>query len=62
MIVTIHDARKLGYCLSGMSQFFARHSLDFRSFVQNGIDEQALLNTGDFMAVAVVEMAQKRNG
>lgn len=48
-----------GYCVRGMRQFAERHGLDFDAFAREGIEAQALLNTGDAMAEAIVREAEK---
>ena len=58
MIVTIKDVRKAKYCMSGARKFFARHGLDWSSFARNGIDEEVLRQTGDAMALKVIEVAR----
>lgn len=66
MIVTIQHLRtvpgltaKPGFCARGGRRWFARHCLDWSAFVRAGIDEQALVATGDGMALALVEHARK---
>lgn len=46
MIVRIEDLRRAGVCRDAR-HWFARHGLDWRDFVRNGIDADALLATGD---------------
>lgn len=66
MIVTIQDARAVltptgrGYCSRGIRAFFQRHGLDFNDFLKNGIEEEKLINTGDYMALKAVEVARER--
>lgn len=65
MIVTHAHFRSIpsrggrGYCASGGRRWFARHGLDWTDFVKHGIAEQALLATGDGMAIALVDWAHK---
>lgn len=59
LIITAVHARRAGYCLSNCRPFFARHGLDFRDFIRNGIDAEKLLATGDDMAARVVALAQR---
>lgn len=61
IIVTIDHARAAGMCVQGMRAWFARHGLDFRAFLREGIDAKTLLATGDAMAKRVVELAQSRH-
>lgn len=69
MRVYIRHARSVlgpngrGYCVKGMRQFAARHSLDFDAFAREGVDADVLLNTGDAMAAAIVQAAtEEQNG
>lgn len=50
---------KPGFCLPLSRQWFARHGLDFRAFVREGIDAERLLATGDGMAAALVQWARE---
>ncbi|MGH8075619.1 MAG: hypothetical protein ACREO4_16335 [Lysobacter sp.] len=64
---TIPASRGAGYCSRGGRAWFARYGLDWSDFVRNGIDEQALLATGDGMAIGLVKWAhvceeQERSG
>lgn len=67
MIITTKHARSVmgpsqtGYCAKGMRLFAERHGLDFALFCKHGVDESVLLETGDAMALLVVEEAH-RNG
>ena len=47
------------YCSPGIRLFFKRHNLDLADFIKNGIAAQALIDTGDTMALRVVEAAMK---
>ncbi len=60
VIVTINDVRAVGLCVNGSRAWFARHGLDFRAFLRDGLDAQTLLATGDAMAQRVVEHARAR--
>jgi hypothetical protein len=44
-------------CVIGTRAWFKTHNLDFADFLDNGIDEEILLATGDAFAIAVVEQA-----
>lgn len=63
MIVTLDHFHTIpsrggrGYCNRGGRPWFARHGLDWGDFVRNGIDEEALLATGDGMAINLVRWA-----
>lgn len=58
--VIVQDLKVLGYCNRGSRPFFERHGLDWSEFVKNGIDAELLLATGDWMALQVVEAAERR--
>ena len=58
IIITINDVRAAGLCVNGSRAWFARHGLDFRAFVREGLDAETLLATGDAMALRVVNYAQ----
>jgi hypothetical protein len=49
----------LKYCNPGARAWFHRQGLDWAEFVRDGLPEEAFLNTGDAMAIAVVEEARK---
>lgn len=53
-IITMAQIRAAGGCASGVRAFFTRYGLDFRDFMENGIEAGALLATGDALAVDVV--------
>lgn len=48
-----------GYCHRAAREFFASHGLDWQDFLNNGIDENALLATGNALAQALVEHARE---
>ncbi|MDX9861605.1 MAG: hypothetical protein RBS99_11890 [Rhodospirillales bacterium] len=60
MKITMNDVRACGMCSSGARAFFARHGLDWRDFLQNGIDADTVAATGDAMALTVVERVNGR--
>jgi hypothetical protein len=49
-----NDMDKLGYCARGARRWFARMGLDWAAFVRDGIDADALRETGDAMALRLV--------
>lgn len=61
VIVVQKDMRALRYCSRGVRDFFRRHELDYSNFLKNGIPASQLEETGDAMALAVVEVARGRN-
>lgn len=60
LIVTHADMRSIGYCNRGAREWFARHSLDWSHFIDEGLPADVLLATGDSMAQDVVQVAQQR--
>ena len=61
IIVTARDARAASMCITpGTKAFFKKHGLDFKDFVKNGIKASILAETGDAMALIVIEVARGR--
>lgn len=57
------DVRRAGFCITpGARDWFARHDLDFRDFIKNGISESEFLNTGDALAQRVVDHKRANGG
>lgn len=56
--ITIDHVRAAGLCVHGARTWFERHALDFRAFLQQGLDAGTLLATGDAMAERVVAQAR----
>ena len=59
VIVRMEHVRALKYCARGVRAFFIHHGLDYAAFLQHGIEAEKLAVTGDAMAFAVIEEAQK---
>lgn len=53
-----HSIRR-GFCRGQSRQWFRAHGLDWREFVQRGIEADKLTATGDGLALAVVEWARQ---
>ena len=53
--ITIDHVRAAGLCVHGTRTWFERHDLDFRAFLQEGLDAETLLDLGDAMARRVVD-------
>jgi hypothetical protein len=51
-------SKRTGFCARGARAWFERHELDWGDFVRNGIDAQRLLDTGDGLALILVEHAR----
>ena len=58
--VTVHHARRAGYCLLGCRAFAKRHNLNWKKFVREGLDAEELERLGDAIAMKVVEIARGR--
>lgn len=56
--VTMAHIRKARMCSRGTRAFFQRHGLDWDSFLREGVPARALADTGDAMALQVVEVAR----
>ncbi|MBE5226701.1 hypothetical protein IG611_15255 [Pectobacterium sp. A535-S3-A17] len=62
MLITMEHVRAGGGCASGLRTFFNRYQLDLKAFLDNGgIDSDALLATGDAIALNIVRLAETRN-
>jgi len=60
LIITTEHLRVIeGYCVAGAKDFAKLHHLDFKRFIQEGIPATDLLNTGDALAIRIVELAQQ---
>lgn len=60
VVVTTQDATELGFCMKAVRSFCLAHGIDFRSFVENGIEGDALLPLNDHNALEMVEHAMAR--
>ncbi|PBJ83699.1 hypothetical protein CMZ84_04205 [Lysobacteraceae bacterium NML93-0399] len=66
LIVTRHHlftvpgfSARAGFCRAGARTWFRRHDLDWTDFVRNGISADALIRTGDALALALVDWARQ---
>lgn len=60
--VYIRHIRALGYCASGTRQWFAKHNIDWNSFLENGATFVELEGTGDELAFRAVAKAREEYG
>lgn len=58
MRIYMSDIRKANMCSKGTRQFFVNQGWDFQDFLKNGIDAEKFIETGDAMALQVVEVAK----
>ncbi|ESQ85380.1 hypothetical protein AEAC466_04290 [Asticcacaulis sp. AC466] len=60
--ITVTDIRE-SHCAIGLYGWCKRNGIDFRKLMDDGIDAEVLLATGDELARKVVErVREKRNG
>jgi len=58
LIITTEHLRNVdGYCVAGARAFAKLHGLDFKAFIGHGISAEQLINTGDALALNMVEQA-----
>lgn len=62
VIVTMKHIRMAKMCSRGTREFFLRHGLDWSSFLKEGIPAHKLADTGDAMALHVVDVAEGDHG
>lgn len=61
MRVYAKDVKSAGYCLNiGARRWFARHNLDFREFMRDGMDAEAASHINDAFMTKVLEAARGR--
>lgn len=56
--VTMAHIRRARMCSRGTRAFFQRHGLDWDTFLRDGVPARTLADTGDAMALQVVEVAR----
>lgn len=57
--VTIHHARKLGYCISGIRRMCEQHGLDFRKLVREGYTIEEISDLDDALIQRVIAVAKQ---
>lgn len=50
LIGTAQDAKRHGFCISGVKKVAKKHNVDFRSFIKNGITVEELRSLNDPLA------------
>lgn len=60
--VYMRHVRAAKFCSGGARNWWKRHGLDWSDFLDNGIAEETLLQTGDALALRVIEIARNENG
>lgn len=59
-MVTMGDVRARGWCVSGAREFGKRYSLDWRTFLREGLPCEVMLATGDDLARQLVDDVRNR--
>jgi len=59
-IVTVQDARAVGYCRRGSHTFSEMYGLDWMDYLHNGIPASKLRSLNDALVNKVIEQARKR--
>lgn len=57
--VDVAMLQRNGFCLSAVRRWFKEHNLDFRDFLDNGIDVEVLRGLNDGLADRAIEFAEK---
>lgn len=60
IIVTIQDARAIGYCRRGSHTFGQLYGLDWMDFLKNGVPASKLRSLNDALVDKVIAQAEKR--
>lgn len=60
VIVRKEDAIALGYCMTAIRPFCRANDINFRSFIEHGIEADRLLGFNDQYAIDMVEQAMRR--
>jgi len=60
VIIYMSDIRAARMCSRGTRDFFKRHGMDWNKFLKEGLPVEQVINTGDPMAMQVVEVARGR--
>lgn len=60
MKVTVAHARALSYCLTGVRRVCNKYGLDFKAFIRDGLDEEALARIDDAQIKKLIEAAHGR--
>lgn len=58
VVVKMAHVRRALMCSRGARAFFKRHNLDWDAFLKDGLPARKLADTGDAMALQVVEVAR----
>lgn len=59
VMARLEHARRLGYCARGMRRWFEGRSHTWQEFITDGVPVDWLRSTGDAMAEAVADEAER---
>lgn len=62
MIVRVEDVRAAGLCVAGARTWFRSRGLDFRAFLRDGMEADALRGMNDPFADRAIAAAEVRHG
>lgn len=57
----MRHVRAAKFCSAGARTWWKHHGLDWSDFLDNGIEPETLLQTGDALAARVVEIARNEH-
>lgn len=60
ILIRMRDIRAAKMCSRGSRQFFEKHNLNWQDFLANGIPASKLEETGDHMALFLIEVTRGR--
>lgn len=60
LVIRMEHVRAAKMCSRGARSFFEAHNLDWDTFLREGLPAEAIVATGDVMALKVVEVARGR--
>jgi hypothetical protein len=58
--ITVDDARRAGFCVSGLKTWAAENGKDFRSMIKDGITSEELIASGHEGIVDLVLKTQEK--
>lgn len=58
-MITVDDARRAGFCLTGLKTWAEENGYDYRDLIKNGLPEQDLIDSGHEGLVKLIERARE---
>ena len=63
MRLTTQDCLAIGFCIKGQMRFCRRHSIDFKTFLKEGIEAEAFAGIeDDNLMMALAQAAARKEG